>query len=438
MLLSLLLCLPAEPTPLAARQGTLLDRYLQAADPSFTWKKHAVDGNFLIGTTHHLKLTSQTWQGSCWEHDLLLFMPPGVKPNKSILLLNTGGKPSTGANLLGQTIAARLRAPVAVLFQIPNQPLFNRTEDSLIAETFVKYIESEGKDISWPLLFPMAKSCVRGMDVLQAYTREIWKEEAATSFVLTGASKRGWTTWLTSAYDRRVSAFAPLVIDTLNMQDQMGNQLKAFGKPSEQIKDYVERKLVPLPPGAVARGLWEAVDPFSYRDRFVQPKLMVNGANDPYWTVDALNLYWDKLPGPKHVLIVPNAGHDLREKQAGGNKTLDRALATLTVFGRRAASGKAMPKLDWKHAGEDTSATLTVQAEPAPARVVLWKVAAATQDFRKAEWKSEEMALSGGKAAIGVDMPAGGAVAFYALAEFNDDLEPYWLATQVRVIEAGK
>ena len=135
---------------------------------------------------------------------------------------------------------------------------------------------------------------------------------------------------------------------------------------------------------------------------------------------------------------MPNAGHDLREKQPGGNKTLDRALATLTVFGRRAASGKAMPKLDWKHAGEDTNATLTVQAEPAPARVVLWKVAAATQDFRKAEWKSEEMALSGGKAAIGVDMPAGGAVAFYALAEFNDDLEPYWLATQVRVIEAGK
>jgi len=438
MLLCLLLCLPADPNPVAAQKNTLLDRYLLASDASYKWSKQSVEGNFLTGTTHHLKLTSQTWQGHRWDHDLLLFVPPGAKPGKTIVLLNTGGNPSGGNRLLGFTIAARLKAPVAVLFQIPNQPLYNRTEDALIAETFVRYLEADGKDISWPLLFPMAKACVRGMDALQDYTKDAWKENAVEKFVLTGASKRGWTTWLTSAFDKRIIAFAPLVIDTLNMQDQMSHQMEAFGKPSEQIKDYVERKLVPLPPGDVASGLWKGVDPFSYSERFKQPKLIVNGANDPYWTADALNLYWDKIPSPKHVLIVPNAGHDLREKSPEGTRSIDRALATLTVFSRRAAAGKSMPKMEWQHSGDTAYANLSVKAEPAPSKVTLWQVNAPRQDFRKSEWKPTDLKVAEGSAEAKVFKPASGALAFYALCEFNDDIEPYCLATQVRVLEAGK
>ena len=78
MLLCLLLCLPADPNPVAAQKNTLLDRYLLAPDASYKWSKQSVEGNFLTGTTHHLKLTSQTWQGHRWDHDLLLFVPPAV------------------------------------------------------------------------------------------------------------------------------------------------------------------------------------------------------------------------------------------------------------------------------------------------------------------------------------------------------------------------
>jgi PhoPQ-activated pathogenicity-related protein len=408
--------------------------YLKKPEKSYAWKiRNKTETP--EGTVYHLHLVSQTWQKITWEHDLMIYLPGKVKPTGTMLLYNTGGKPNAANSLLALDLANKMQAPVAFLFGIPNQPLFDdKKEDALIAETFVRYLEE--RDESWPLLFPMVKSLVKAMDAIQEFGRQEWKTEVK-DFVVTGGSKRGWTSWLTGASDPRVRAIAPLVIDTLNMQKQLPYQLLSYGAYSDMIKDYTLRKLVPAPDTPEGRKLWSMVDPWVYRGKLTMPKLIVNGTNDPYWTQDALNLYWDDLKGDKWVLYVPNAGHDLQQ-QVGGEKNRTRAINTLATFARCQALGKEFPRSSWKHTGDKDSFTLTVQCSPAPKAARLWVANSATRDFRKSTWQEQAVELESGKVVGKVKAPEKGFRVFLAECEYEENGLPYYLSTQLRIVEAAK
>ena len=324
-----------------ALAGDALTEYVNRPEPKFAWK---VEGN--EGGVTTLKLTSQVWHDIEWTHDVQIFLPKGAEATHTAVLWNQGGKPSITTGLLAMRIAEKIKAPVVFVFGIPNQPLFGgKKEDALIAETFTRALESG--DDSWPLLLPMAKSLVKAMDAVEQYTAKEWKQPIK-KFVVTGASKRGWTSWLTGVVDPRAKAIVPMVIDTLNMPEQMKLQVLSFGKPSEQIKDYTDAGLTKLARTEKGRALLKIVDPYSYRDKLGLPKLIINGTNDPYWPVDALNMYYDDLPGPKLVTLVPNAGHDLREKtETGGNN--DKAIDAVAAFSKAIIFDKPLPTLTYTH-----------------------------------------------------------------------------------------
>jgi len=415
-----------------------LFEYLKKQDDSFAWK--LVNKSELPeGVIYDIKLVSQTWHSIKWEHDLQVFLPKGVKPGGKMLLWNQGGKSSAASAIFGMQLAQKAQAPVALLFGIPKQPLFGDenkrglTEDALIAETFIRYLDT--KDPSWPLLFPMVKSLVKAMDALQEFAQKEWGVRLE-GFIVTGGSKRGWTTWLTAASDARVVAIAPLVIDTLNMPEQLKLQLRSYGKYSEQIRDYTERGLVPMPDTSEARKLWFMVDPWNYRERIKVPTMIINGANDPYWTVDSLNLYWAGLQSEKWVLYVPNAGHNLKQKHADGKENNDRAINTLCAFTKHIVNDNPMPKLQWKHDDADGNARLTVSAEPKPLAARMWISQAPTRDFRKMSWQPAKLDASRGKIAGVVPMPPTGYTAFFAELDFEIDGIRHQLSTQVRVLEA--
>jgi PhoPQ-activated pathogenicity-related protein len=412
-----------------------LDEYVKKADEAFAWKlkeKKETDA----GTIYDLHLTSQVWQGIPWEHQLQVYLPKDVKPTATLYLWNQGGKASPASVLFGMGLATKMKAPVAFLFGIPNQPLFdNLKEDALIVETFIRYLKT--KDESWPLLFPMVKSLVRAMDALQAFAKEEWKSEVG-HFIVAGGSKRGWTSWLTAAADPRVKALVPCVIDTLNMLEQMKHQKESYGEYSAQIGDYTRRGLVPVPDTPEAKKLWSMVDPWLYRDRYKQPKMIINGTNDPYWTQDALNIYWNDLPGDKWVLYVPNAGHNLQQKheKAPPIPDLTRATNTQAAFARHIIHNLPMPRVSWKHEGQNPKMQLKVEAEPAPKAARLWSTTATTRDFRKSTWTDAPLKVEGKTITAEMGTPADGFVVFFAELEYEIDGLTYYLSTQLRI--AGK
>ena len=75
------------------------------------------------------------------------------------------------------------------------------------------------------------------------------------------------------------------------------------------------------------------------------PTMIINGGNDPYWTVDALNLYWNDLKSPRWVEIIPNAGHNLAQKKAESSADPTRVVNTLSAFGRCMVFDKKMPEV---------------------------------------------------------------------------------------------
>ncbi|MFA4029315.1 MAG: hypothetical protein GDYSWBUE_002183 [Candidatus Fervidibacterota bacterium] len=397
--------------------------YVQRHEGCFRWElKEATE---LAGVKiFRLHMTSQEWHGIRWEHGLNVYVPGLLKYPHMAGLLITGGRLSNNDDSYGTIISTLMGAPLVFLYDIPNQPLFGGLrEDDLIAHTFSEYLKTG--DETLPLLLPMVKSVVKAMDAVQAFLTERIGTKP-TGFVLTGASKRGWTTWLTAACDKRVKGIVPIVFDNLNFFAQMPHQLKMFGRYSEMIEEYTKRGLMEQMQTGRGKRLVQLVDPYFYRHQFTMPKLIVNATNDRYWAVDALKFYWDELPGEKWVLYVPNAGHNLEGQY-------ERVVAALVAFFHHIAGGAPFPKMRWSFVDAKGEMTLKFSSEPKPVGVTLWVARSPTTDFRDAKWTPQAAELRDGEYIGKVEVPADGYVAMLIEAQFNIDGRGFTLTTTLRV-----
>jgi PhoPQ-activated pathogenicity-related protein len=417
-----------------------LHTYVKQADDTYRWEKRQ-EGTIGKATWAELILTSQHWKDTTWRHQLFVIKPSEVHNAGQAILLIDGGawkdelagapagdKPAKlpqEVSILAQ-VAERVKSPVAVLKQVPNQPIFDGlTEDGAISYTFEQFLNT--RDATWPLLLPMVKSAVRGMDAVQEFGKKEWSFEVK-NFTLTGASKRGWTTWLTASVDPRVNAFAPMVIDTLNMSAQMKLQIESFGQFSEQIQDYTKRGIQQQGATEAGQMLERIVDPYSYRSLLKQPKVILLGTNDPYWPLEALNLYWGELDGQKHILYVPNNGHGLND--------FTRIIGTVSALHRQAAGGKALAKLTWELDDDKGNVVLTVKADSKPSKVSAWTATAETRDFRQSKWTSQPTEQFGDAYRYELPAPKSGFAAVFGEAVFDADSQPYYLSTNVKVVKA--
>jgi PhoPQ-activated pathogenicity-related protein len=266
---------------------------------------------------------------------------------------------------------------------------------------------------------------VRAMDDVQEFARQEWQLNIV-HFTMTGASKRGWTTWLTSAVDPRVTALAPMVIDMLNMVPQMKHQVESFGTYSEQIEDYTSKGLQNFLNTPRGKLLATIVDPFSYRQQLSQPKLIILATNDRYWPLDALNLYWEQLTGEKYILYVPNNGHGIND--------IPRVVGGLNALHQHVANGKKLPKLDWKFVEENGKLRLRLASDIKPDRVQIWTAKSGTRDFRNSEFTSHPMSTDGDAHLYELAVPESGYAALLAEAVFKGQSVPFHLSTNVRIV----
>ncbi len=421
--------------------ATPLDDYVNKSDPSYKFSlTKTIDGPGF--KAYVIDMISQTWRSedevdrNQWQHWLTVIVPEDAKADTALLWINGGGNgrsaPSNADGMLA-ALAMGSNSVVADLRTVPNQPLTfpdgggPRHEDGIISYTFAKYVQT--KDATWPLLLPMVKSAVRAMDTIQSEVPKATDGKLKIEkFVVAGGSKRGWTTWLTAAVDKRVCAIAPAVIDVLNMDEQMRHHFAAYGFYSSAIGDYEEMDVFSKLDTPEGQELISFVDPYEYRDRYTIPKFLVNSSGDQFFLPDSAQFYWRDLPEEKYIRYCPNTDHGL------GGSDADKSLL---AFYKSILEGSERPKFSWRVRDN----RIAVRTQTKPMAVKLWQATnPKARDFRletigKA-WKSTDLEeRREGRYVARVKKPEEGYTAFFVELTFDSGfVVPYKFTTQVKVV----
>jgi PhoPQ-activated pathogenicity-related protein len=233
------------------------------------------------------------------------------------------------------------------------------------------------------------------------------------------------------AADPRVAGIISMANDVLNSHAQIAHHRAVAGEISTSSGVFEETiESADLPRG---RCLLALIDPFSYRERLVEPKLVVLGTNDDYTPTDALNLYWDDLPGPRSVLYLPNTNHVGSYYHAAVNPTA-------FAFVRAVAAGRTLPGLSLDLDPRAGELALRVTAGPSARSASVWTATSVNQEFRTSRWSQSVMRsiqpmIAGTAAFAGeLPLPTSGFAAIFAEVEFHDGGAAFTLTTPMQVL----
>ena len=277
-------------------------------------------------TGYHIKMISGEWLDSKkvdqveWWHYVDIIIPKQTTSSTGIMFIDGGQKSEDYFRLDAQSIrnAIKTEAVIVNVSNIPFQPLNflsseqdSFEEDDLIAFAWNKFLKqgAKQKDVEWLPRFPMTRAIVRAMDLAQEIVLQ--NDILVKDFVVSGASKRGWTAWTTAAVDSRVKAVVPMVIDMLNLVPSFENHYRSYGEFSPAVQEYVNYNIQDWLGTEEFKVLMSYIEPFSFIDKFTMPKYIINAGSDEFFSTDSWRFYYDKLPGEKIIRYVPNKNHSL-------------------------------------------------------------------------------------------------------------------------------
>lgn len=429
-----------------AAQPAPLDRYVAKPDPAYGWRLvSTIPGNGYTG--YVLELTSQTWRSAkdvdrpVWKHWLTIVKPDKVTTNKGLLFIGGGNNNNPAPKQVAERTAMFAResnSVVAELGMVPNQPLFftdspdkGRSEDDLIAYTRVKHFATN--DDEWLVRLAMVKSGVKALDAIQEFmASDAGGKVKVNQFVVSGGSKRGWTTWLVGAVDKRVIAIMPTVIDALNSEEITKHHFEALGFFSSALNDYVNHGLFPHKIGTPEyQAVLKIEDAYHYRhhSRLKIPKYLVNASGDQFFLPDNSQFYFPQLEGEKYLRYVENAKHNLEGSDAR---------ESMLAFYQAVLHNKARPKFSWT---KQKDGSLIVKVVDKPKEVLLWQATnPKARDFRLdvigKGYASTPLQATNGNTYIGrVEKPASGYTAFFVELIYDSGGKyPFKFTTEVSIV----
>ncbi len=420
---------------------TALDRYVASPDSNYRYELvSATPGNGY--TFYVLDMASQKWLGDndtdrpVWKHWLAIVKPNQVRHSTGLMFVGggkNGSKPPARPDAALADIATMTGSVVAQVGQIPNELLTftaegrPRNEDEIVAYTWDKYLRTG--DEKWPLRLPMTKAVVRAMDTVTSFCGgDKGGGVKVDRFVVSGGSKRGWTTWTTAAVDKRVVAIMPAVIDLLNLEASFIHHWRAYGFWAPAVKDYVDMKIMDWNGTPEFHKLMQLVEPYHYRERFTMPKFLLNSAGDQFFLPDSSRFYFDDLRGEKYLRYVPNSDHSLKKTDAQ---------ESLAAYYEAILLEKPRPRFGWKF---EKDGSIRVTATDRPAEVKLWQATnPAARDFRLETlgpaYKATPLEAANGAWVARVKAPAKGWTAFFVELTYpSGGKYPLKFTTAVRVL----
>jgi len=375
-------------------EKTALDDYVHFDDGYFSWEiltTYRFEENKT--TVYMMNMTSQKWMDetftskSEWYHMMAIAIPDVIQHEAAMMWIEGGSnRPDTGPSppsddivRLTVEIAQNTGAIGAYIRQVPNQGMIfsndpnqiSRTEDKIIAWTWHTFITTHQDKPEVILRLPMTKAAKRGFDTINELVAQERPGTNINKFIPSGGSKRGWTTWSVAAADQRVIAAAPCVMSLLNFNETLQSHFRNLGGWTWVFKDYYDLNLtqrfhdeiVTKSPG----GLWDYEDMFRYKERLgLIPKLMISASGDEFFLVSDSHNWWDEMPGPKWIEMVPNAGHSL-------SQWYNKVAQSIIAFGNKILKELPMPQLSWFRSDTDTGGLIRFSTDIVPDEITVWQ-----------------------------------------------------------------
>ncbi|CAF3824000.1 unnamed protein product [Rotaria sp. Silwood1] len=118
------------------------------------------------------------------------------------------------------------------------------------------------------------------MDAVQQFTAQSGIHVPET-FVISGASKRGWTTWTSAAVDsKRIIGAVPIVMDLVNLQISLNGWTFA-------LKDFYALNIFRSLDTNNFTRMAEIIDPYNYFNRYKTIKtLQIQTTGDEFFLLD--------------------------------------------------------------------------------------------------------------------------------------------------------